>query len=340
LLTPQLCTYFDVNYLARGLALFSSVRRYWHDAHLTALCLDDQTFEILSTLQLPGLRALPLGDLLTADPELAACRSTRSRLAFYYTCTASLMLHVLHRAPTKDAVIYLDSDLYFFAPTAPLLEELSTGSILVHRHRLRGSWPRAGNGDFNLGMVAHRSTEEGLACLKYWRTQCLASCDDHPVNDRWGDQQYLEEWPARYPDLVVSRHAGAGVAPWNLADYRLHLDPRGRVMVDDEPLLFFHFHGLVQARPGVVCTRLDKYDVRLGAVARRHIYRPYVRAVTQAAGLIRARTGRVVEPFGTASRADWRESPPVSFGAGLGDVLRQLHRARRGDLLLVPATLW
>jgi hypothetical protein len=329
-----LCTYFDIHYLARGLALFRSLCRHWPAFELWALCLDDETHDVLGRLALPGLRPLRLSELLAADPGLAACRVDRSELAFYYTCTAPLMLHVLERAPHAEAVIYVDADLFFFADPAPLLAELATGSILVHRHRLRGRWQREGNGDFNVGLVAHRRDGQALACLRHWREQCLASCDDRPVNDRWGDQQYVEHWPARYSGLVVSQHAGAGVAPWNLADYRLAVEVGGRVTVDSEDLLFFHFHGLAQIGPGLVCTRLARYGVRLGRVARRHIYGPYLREVIHAAALARRNGGASVTPFGSTVRADWHCPLPVGRPDGLGDAVRLLSRIARGDVLL------
>jgi hypothetical protein len=61
---------------------------------------------------------------------------------------------------------------------------------------------------------------------------------------KFGDQKYLDAWPARFPGRVrVIRHPGAGLAPWNFMGHRIELDgpvPR----VDGEPLVFYHFHGL------------------------------------------------------------------------------------------------
>lgn len=334
----QVCTYFDVHYLARGLALFDSLRLHWPAFELWVLCLDDETFEVLGRLALPGLRPLRLSELLAADPDLAACRNERDGLSFYYTCTPAYMLHVLEREPEAEAVIYLDADLFFFADPAPLLAEFATGSILVHRHRPSGPWPRDGNGDFNLGLVAHRRDAQGLACLRRWREQCLLSCDDRAVDSRWGDQQYLEHWPAEYPGLVVSHHVGAGVAPWNLADYRLGIDANGRVTVNGERLLFFHFHGLTQVARGLLYTRLEHFGAHLGRVGRRHIYGPYLRAVARAAALARRHGGVSVTPFGSIARADWSPARVVR-PADLGDPVRLFLRLARGHLLLAPHAL-
>jgi hypothetical protein len=329
----QLCTYFDVHYLARGVALLESLHRHWPAFELSVLCLDDETHRVLGRLAWPGLRPLRLSDLLAVDRDLATCRSERVGLAFYYTCTPALMLHVLDRAPDAEGVIYLDADLFFFADPAPLLAEFAAGSIFVHRHRPLGPWPRDGNGDFNLGLVAHRRDGQGLACLRRWREQCLASCDDRAVDSRWGDQQYLEDWPAHYTNLVVSRHLGAGVAPWNLADYRLGVETGGRVTVNGEPLIFFHFHGLAQVSRGLLSTRLDHFGARLDSVGRRQVYRPYLRAVARAAAMARRHGGVPVEAFDSIARADWWAARLIR-PAGPGSAARLLLRLARGHLLL------
>ena len=57
-----------------------------------------------------------------------------------------------------------------------------------------------------------------------------------------GDQKYLDEWPQRYPHLHILQHVGAGVAPWNYAQYSFGHDAPGRISVDGKALIFYHFH--------------------------------------------------------------------------------------------------
>jgi GTPase SAR1 family protein len=37
-------------------------------------------------------------------------------------------------------------------------------------------------------------------------------------------------------------HPGAGIAPWNYAQYRFSKDVDGHITVEDAPLIFYHFH--------------------------------------------------------------------------------------------------
>ena len=98
------CTYFDHGFTVRALALADSIRRYMPDAVLWCLCFDDAAYEALSRAPDPALRPIALADFLADDPALAATQATRSRVEFYFTCTASLPLYVLQLAPEAELV--------------------------------------------------------------------------------------------------------------------------------------------------------------------------------------------------------------------------------------------
>ncbi len=61
-MTRYFCTYFDRNYLPRGLALYRSLQRHCPDFQLWVLCMDRICYEVLTTLGLPGVHAIALDD--------------------------------------------------------------------------------------------------------------------------------------------------------------------------------------------------------------------------------------------------------------------------------------
>ncbi len=94
------CTYFDHNYLSRGLALYHSLQRHAPGARLWVLCLSDACYRTLAALDLPNLIVpVRLADFEAADPEVAATRSTRSIIEYYFTCSPAWMLYVLNNEP-------------------------------------------------------------------------------------------------------------------------------------------------------------------------------------------------------------------------------------------------
>src|ERR1700742_1781759 len=62
------CTYFDHNYLTRGLALYRSLQKHAPGARLWVLCLSDACHRALTALDLPDLVPCRLADFEAADP--------------------------------------------------------------------------------------------------------------------------------------------------------------------------------------------------------------------------------------------------------------------------------
>src|ERR1043166_2486086 len=114
------CTYLDSRYLTRGLALYESLRAHAPDAVLHVLCLDDLAYSHLAASRLPGLRPIELSDVEAWDPALAAVKSSRSALEYYFTCAPETPLYVLAHTPDANDVTNLDADLYFFRDPAPI----------------------------------------------------------------------------------------------------------------------------------------------------------------------------------------------------------------------------
>jgi len=148
-------------------------------------------------------------------------------------------------------------------------------------------------GFFNVGFLLFRRTGETLACLRHWRDQCLEWCFDRIEPGRFGDQKYLEEWPTRYAGVTILQHAGAGLAPWNVTRYRIRYE-QGRVWVNGDPLLFYHFARLRAINRWLYEPCFWWYRGALTPIVRDQVYVPYVRELRAAGDRIRALGGRVV----------------------------------------------
>jgi hypothetical protein len=57
------------------------------------------------------------------------------------------------------------------------------------------------------------------------------------------DQRWLDLAPAMFPDVSIQRGAGYNVAYWNIAHRTLSRGADGNMLVNGEPLRFFHFSG-------------------------------------------------------------------------------------------------
>jgi hypothetical protein len=276
------CTYFDHNYLSRGLALFHSLQQHAPGARLWVLCLSDTCYRALVALELPNLVPRRLADFEAADPEVAATRPDRSMIEYYFTCSPAWKLYVLNNEPEAEWVTYLDSDLFFFASPEPIYAEMKNASfgIIPHHFTKRLAEMRR-FGTYNVGWVSVRHCDEGIAALRWWRERCIEWCHDFVDGDRFADQRYLDRLPGMFPNVHVIQHLGANLAPWNLADLRVEWHDESVLIERRYPLLFFHFHGV---------KRIGRYYFNSHRVfhapfpnlVRQRIYQPYITALAAA----------------------------------------------------------
>lgn len=275
------CTYFDRNFFVKGLTLYRSlVEHVVSPFTLWVLCLDDLTYEALVKLAPKGVRPISMSEFEFGDSVLLQAKSNRSRVEYFFTCTPSLPLWVLNHNPEADLVSYLDADLFFFSSPAPIFKELNGGSVLIIEHRFADDQRHLEkHGKYNVGLVSFRNDASGQECLEWWRDRCLEWCYDRVEDGRFADQKYLDDWPQRFRNVVVLRHKGANVAPWNVFQYRLSTQ-NDRVLVDEQELIFYHFHRLKRFNrwfcdPGLLHFRSSPLSGEL----RNLIYRPYLRAL-------------------------------------------------------------
>jgi hypothetical protein len=233
-------------------------------------------------MQLPQVRLISLSDFEKDDVELRQAKQNRSPIEYYFTCTPSLPLYILETFPEVDIVTYLDADLYFFSSIEPVYRELGDGSVLIIGHRFPPYLRfREIHGIYNVGMLCFRRDANGFACLHYWRTCCLAWCYDRPENGRYADQKYLDDWPGRFAGVVVLQHKGAGLAPWNLGNYRYSWK-NVEFLIDGQPIIVYHFHGLKRINRWITDANTMVFMTKLPGIVKKGVYIPYLEELTTA----------------------------------------------------------
>lgn len=238
---PHFCTLFDSNYLLKGVAMLRTLKLHCPEARTYVLCMDEATREILERLSLLDVSCISLAEV--EDDELLAVKPGRNKAEYCWTLSPCLPWYVLHHNPEVDVITYLDADLFFYSSVQPLIEEIGEASIAVIEHRYAPQLKHLEiNGRFCVEWVSFRRDNEGMACLARWREQCIEWCFYRFEENRMGDQKYLDEWPEAYNSLHILMHPGAGVAPWNYSQYRFEKCPDGRILVEGQPLVFYHFH--------------------------------------------------------------------------------------------------
>lgn len=273
------CTYFNKNYLSRGIALFESLLKTCDDFKLYVVCLDDVSFDVVSEIgeKNSKLVALPLFEIETWDGDLLKIKHTRSLIEYYFTLSPIIPLYILDKYEDVDIITYLDADLFFYSSPECLYIELGNNSILAIEHRFPTHRKHKEKfGRFNVQYLSFRKDEQGIACLTRWRKQCIEWCYDRLEEGKYADQKYLDEWPVLYKNMVASENKGAGLAPWNVDGYNIKID-KDCLYVDSEKLVFYHYHGLRQLSKRIMMTGLSLNKVKIQREIVNWLYKRYVR---------------------------------------------------------------
>lgn len=274
------CTYFDHNYLSRAVLMIESLRRFDARSPIYVLALSELCGEILQDLSLPNVKVIPLATLEESYPELGALKQERTLIEYYFTLSPFLP-HYLFEHTRADRITYIDGDLYFYTSPQPVIDGFGDASVAITPHRFSYQYRNhLVYGRFNVAWITYRRCAEGLTCLNTYKAECTEWCFDRVEDGRFGDQKYLDAWPDRYPSLKIIEHKGFNLAIWNVSSYVIR--PRnGVVMIDDDPLIFYHFASTQLLPDGSVRAPVLAGGGRSRAVLIEHVIAPYERRLQE-----------------------------------------------------------
>jgi hypothetical protein len=259
-------TLFDNNFLPLGLCLHQSLQRHGGAFVLWILCMDEAVERNLRMLALPGVQLIPLAEAETE--ALRAVKPSRSRGEYCWTITPFTPDFVFARDPSVRRVTYLDADLFFFAAPTPLFAELDASGkdVLITEHAFAPQYDMTSlSGRFCVQFVTFQRTPAATEVLRWWQERCLEWCYARFEDGKFGDQKYLDHWPAMFGGSVhIYSDPDQTLAPWN-ADFRM-----ARGLKNPRPV-FYHFHGL-----RVVAPRRVRLFSGHRIVAARFLYDEYV----------------------------------------------------------------
>lgn len=241
----HICTYFDINFLSRGLALYHSIKKYHTDFNLYVLAFDNETYNYL--LNLGESSIVPI----SFDTYNSFFNTSVERFAdkkqYYFTATPNICIYVLEKYPLIDILLYLDADVYLFSSLESLYLEFGDNSIGICPHRLHPVVKKLSknHGNFNVGVNLFRNSENGRKCLNDWKLDCETWYYGKPgyYLEYFSDQIFLDSWPEKYLEVKVIENIGVDVAPWNAVNYSFTKNSN-EYYVNNYPLVIYHFSAL------------------------------------------------------------------------------------------------
>ncbi|MGC4375427.1 hypothetical protein WD019_00610 [Fictibacillus sp. Mic-4] len=273
-------TIVSKTHLFKIIAMYQSLNIHCEDFCLFILCVDHEVYDILKTRNWENAQLFELKDV--EDKELIKAKSNRTIYEYIWTLKSSFLLYIMKNHHDARYYAHLDSDLYFFSNPEQIFEEAPQASLYLtdHHNSERFMHYYDLTGKFNSGFVGFKHDPIGWKGIEEWKTKCLKHCsiDIDPVAKTYGDQRYIEDWPERFDNVHVVKSIGANAALWNIEKYKVSKQ-NGKVYLDHEPLIFYHFSGLYILGPQEfnLCYFYHIDDVN----TVQFIYLPYVEELAQ-----------------------------------------------------------
>jgi len=259
LLDTAYCTIITKSHLAYARALATTLAEKNSQSKFFVLLADriDGCFDP----EKEPFELIPIEDLADQDYIQQMCfYYTPSELCF--SLRAWLHEYMLKKF-TFPKWIYLDSDIIVYHSLERISDQLDHCSILLSPHLLSIKPPRSINekavrrlesyllrngGIYNGGFLALRRSAESRAFIKWFKDHLrMYGFDNRPMQS--GDQFWLTCVPLYFREVSIQRDPGANLAYWNLYERTIEQDASGKITVNGEPLLFFHFAGFDINKP-------------------------------------------------------------------------------------------
>ena len=249
--------------MINGLCLYDSLVEHTPNFVLHYLCLNDETYDKISSLQLPGLICYSMSELeqddqfedLKNNNESRPIDTSDGQSSFHWSL-ASFFSGFLMKNHNLPHVLYIDSDIVFYDSVDVVFEEMGSKSIgiITHKHNKLDK-TRTNVGYYNVGVIYFKNDKVGSKCLEFWRNCCIYPDNEYSdIFGSCGDQKYLELFDEFFGENnveVLCKKVGNG-APWNFPMFEFlgdgHIvwrDPDGNVLDPNEQLkqklIFNHF---------------------------------------------------------------------------------------------------
>lgn len=251
------CTILSKYRLYQAMAMFCSLHEVMSDFIIHTLCVDGDTYELLSKMNWENVRLTVMDDL--DDEGLTRLRNTRRLNEYCWTLKPVYLDYLFERNPQLLRITYIDSDLFFFSDPSVIFRAQPHSSVLLSKGDIRipildtrdTSIIQSMLGNYNSGFISFKQDETGRKCLAWWKEQCLECCASMPAGGRFGDQKYLDDMPELFPNVAEIETPGVNLGHWNSFYYNFSLY-QGAVYADLNKLICYHFSGFRVLKGGGV----------------------------------------------------------------------------------------
>lgn len=239
------------------------------------LALSEECEHFLRQKKPEGMTVCGLAEFFELEPRLRDVRTFRTDAEFAFTLTPYVVLEALRSAEEGNHAIYLDADMMFFSSPGEILKKSRNFDVTITPHNFSNHMKAQERyGYYNVGWVGFKKCTGGDRCAGWWAERCLEWCHDRLENGRFADQKYLESFGDIADSVFTTPQPGLNCAPWNASGRRFNRNGSA-TLVDNVPLVLYHFAKIKRLNSWCIATRAKTQGVRNSKGLNRYVYRPY-----------------------------------------------------------------
>lgn len=237
------------NYIPKVRALTESIKKF-HPEWVIHLALSDEIPDGTDLSDELFDEIHPLNSLDIPDATGWAFCHTIVELS---TAIKPFLLARLLEREDCAGVIYLDPDTVLFSPLYDVIEAIGHSNIALTPHQITpepsltaimdNEISSLKHGIYNLGFLAVAPTEVGKEFARWWSDRLYYFCRAEIHNGLFTDQRWIDLVPAFFEGVCILRTSRLNVAPWNMTTRQITGQLPDQIMVDGQPLGFYHFTG-------------------------------------------------------------------------------------------------
>jgi hypothetical protein len=237
------------NYIPKVRALCESIRRF-HPEWTIHLALSD---EIPADVDLSTEPFDEIHPLRTLDIPNATAWAFCHSIVELSTAIKPFLLEQLLERDDCAGVIYLDPDTVLFSRLDDVVQSIAHASIALTPHLTEPEQSLTSvmdneistlkHGVYNLGFLAVAPTDTGRRFARWWCDRLYHFCRAEIHNGLFTDQRWIDLVPGLFTDVCILRATRLNVAPWNMTTRTVTGRFPDGLVVDGEPLGFYHFTG-------------------------------------------------------------------------------------------------
>ncbi len=277
------------NYLAQAKVLTDSFNEFERESVLFLILVDKKTDSIPYLELFPEARVLEVDSSIVPDLDLMI---KRYNIVELNTSVKPFIFDYLFKTGAYSRILYFDPDIKIFSSLKPVFQLLEGSSAVLTPHFLSplpvdGKTPfenvALNYGIYNLGFLGlnleHPSTRN---LLDWWSIRTCRFGYSKVSEGYFVDQLWFNLVPLFFKGVRILDNPGLNMAPWNLherfLDYGNDVDQQ--IMVNGEPLVFYHFSSFSHTSPDLLSKYYDRYSFEDREDLRK-IYKDYYNQLLQ-----------------------------------------------------------